>query len=201
MTAAPGVLNGRGPGIATFWVPEGLFIRQMANSSKDPAGSVDEAIVPPGVKTALHVLKCDERYLITEGTGTVDLGRGPQKVGPGDVVLFPAGTPQRIVNDSNELLRFWCVCTPRFLPSDYTHLEDAAVPYAPLVDLAAGTSSGRRLATANLDVILTSGTGCLAFGDTVRDLRPGELAHIPRDTTWELTQLGTEPLVALARST
>ena len=65
-----------------------------------------------------------ERYLIVEGQGAVVLGdTEEQAVGPGDVVVIPAGVPQRIRNPGPRDLVFYCVCTPRFTPECYESLD------------------------------------------------------------------------------
>ena len=51
----------------------------------------------------------------------------PTEVGPGDIVLIPAGTPQRIRNPGDEDLVFYCICTPRFDESDYRRAAPGAL--------------------------------------------------------------------------
>jgi mannose-6-phosphate isomerase-like protein (cupin superfamily) len=66
-----------------------------------------------------------ERYIIIEGTGLVEVGNlPPTKIGPGDVVIIPRMTPQRITNAGDRDLIFLCICTPRFVPADYETLLD-----------------------------------------------------------------------------
>jgi mannose-6-phosphate isomerase-like protein (cupin superfamily) len=67
---------------------------------------------------------CDERYVNLAGSGLVDVGEMAQeRVEQGDVVVIPAGTPQRINNDGEVALIFYCICTPRFRPELYQSLE------------------------------------------------------------------------------
>ena len=47
----------------------------------------------------------------------------PTLVGPGDVVVIPAGVPQQITNVGDADLVFYCVCTPRFRPDGYESLD------------------------------------------------------------------------------
>jgi mannose-6-phosphate isomerase-like protein (cupin superfamily) len=77
------------------------------------------------VTTALHRLKgVDECYLISEGTGNVEVGNlSPRPVKPEDVVVIPAGTPQQISNTGKTDLVFYCICTPRFTHECYEDLE------------------------------------------------------------------------------
>jgi mannose-6-phosphate isomerase-like protein (cupin superfamily) len=79
-----------------------------------------------GVPTKLHRLNgVTERYVILEGQGRVEVGKlAPEAVGPGDVVVIPPGTPQRITNAGGADLVFLAICTPRFTPAVYESLED-----------------------------------------------------------------------------
>ncbi len=164
----------------SFWIPEGLFITPMANDSEDSACSVDEASVPPGVTTALHKLAVDERYLVTDGTGIVELDGQERHVQPYDVVLWPAGTPQRITNCGNELLRFWCICSPRFLPEDYAHIEDAIVPYEQIPEVASGWQSESFLNAEDERYIVIKGSGKLKVSnEKPRQIAAGDFLNIP----------------------
>ena len=108
-----------------FFTPERCFISETWNSSKDEILSIARAIVKPGVMTALHYLVgVNERYLIASGKGIVEAGDlPPTEVGTGDVVIIPAGSPQRITNTGETDLIFYCICTPRFSPDCYRDLE------------------------------------------------------------------------------
>ncbi len=108
---------------AEFFTEEGCFITELHNSADDPAVSVARARVEPGVRTALHTLTMDERYLIEQGAGLASIGDRSLPVAPGDVVHIPAGTPQRIENTGTTDLVFLCVCTPRFEQGGYRTLE------------------------------------------------------------------------------
>lgn len=104
-----------------FFTEEGCFILEMWNSPEDGEVSIARARVSPGVTTVFHRLKGSvERYVIMEGTGLVEVGDlPPTEVGPGDVVIIPRSTPQRITNTGGKDLLFLCICTPRFVPEEY----------------------------------------------------------------------------------
>jgi mannose-6-phosphate isomerase-like protein (cupin superfamily) len=108
-----------------FLTPEGCYIAETSNSSKDESVSIARARVEPGITTRLHSVDgTEERYLIVEGRGRVQVGNcQPTEVGPGDVVLVPAGVGQRIANVGDVDLVFYCICTPRFRQSNYRPLE------------------------------------------------------------------------------
>jgi mannose-6-phosphate isomerase-like protein (cupin superfamily) len=94
------------------------------NDESDPAVSIARARVAPGVTTELHALDVNERYVILSGRGRAEIGDlEPADVGPGDIVVIPAGATQRIANTGPEELVFYCVCTPRFVPEAYRALE------------------------------------------------------------------------------
>jgi mannose-6-phosphate isomerase-like protein (cupin superfamily) len=109
-----------------FFTDEGCFILEMWNTPEDGEASIARARVSPGVTTVRHRLKGTvERYVILEGTGYVEVGTlPPTKIGPGDVVIIPRSTPQRITNTGDRDLIFLCICTPRFVPEEYETMAD-----------------------------------------------------------------------------
>jgi len=110
-----------------FSTPERCFIFESLNASNDHL-SVARARVEPGVITRWHCVDGTvERYIVGEGTGRVEVGDlPPTEVGPGDVVLIPAGVRQRITNIGQTELIFYCVCTPPFEQKNYCDLEERA---------------------------------------------------------------------------
>jgi len=121
---------------AEYWFPEGCFISEWANTPDDPACSLARARVLPGHTTRWHWLTgTTERYAILSGQGRMELGHPgttppiatatAREIMAGDVVLIPAGTPQRITNTGTDDLVFLAVCTPRFTPACY-HAEGDA---------------------------------------------------------------------------
>lgn len=103
---------------------ERCHIFESWNDASDPGLSIARARVEPGVVTALHTLDVDERYFVLSGRGRVEVeGLAPTDVGPGDVVVIPAGRTQRIRNLGETDLLFLCLCTPRFAPEHYRDRE------------------------------------------------------------------------------
>ncbi|MDX6535092.1 MAG: hypothetical protein QOF68_2836 [Gaiellales bacterium] len=105
---------------------ERCFITEWLNMAEDPQLSIARARVEPGVTTEWHRLRAAaERYVILEGTGTVEVGGlTPEVVSPGDVVVIPPGVRQRMTNSGSQPLVFLAICTPRFIPEDYEIAED-----------------------------------------------------------------------------
>lgn len=108
-----------------YWFEEGCYIQEIGNSPDDPDVSIARARVRPGECTCWHRLDgISERYLVTAGRGTVEIGElAPESVGPGDLVVIPPGFRQRIRNDGDQDLVFYAICSPRFDPSCYRTLE------------------------------------------------------------------------------
>ncbi|MGD8234852.1 MAG: cupin domain-containing protein [Chromatiales bacterium] len=107
-------------------IREGCYISELSNSDADPGLSIAQARVPPGTTTEWHYLSgTDERYLILEGEGIVEIeGLQPTMVRHGDVVLIPAGSRQRIKNSSSRTdLLFLALCTPAFRHENYCIAE------------------------------------------------------------------------------
>jgi mannose-6-phosphate isomerase-like protein (cupin superfamily) len=111
--------------VEEYFTGERCYIRELIGGDRDPGLSFALARVEPGVTTALHSLAgTSERYVIISGRGLMEVGTLlPTAVGPGDLVLIPPGTPQRITNDGSEDLVFCCVCAPEFTPRAYVDLE------------------------------------------------------------------------------
>jgi mannose-6-phosphate isomerase-like protein (cupin superfamily) len=108
---------------------ERCAITELLNDPVCPEVSLALARVAPGVTTRLHAVEgTAERYVVLAGSGVVEVGGESAAVGPGDRVLIPAGTPQRIANTGASDLVFHCICTPRFLPGAYVDLGDPEPP-------------------------------------------------------------------------
>lgn len=108
-----------------YYFREGCHIQEWSNSDADPELSIARARVAPGETTRWHCLADTvERYVILAGRGRVEVGDAPpESVSPGDVVIIPAGSRQRIGNSGVEDLVFLALCTPRFRGHNYRDLE------------------------------------------------------------------------------
>jgi mannose-6-phosphate isomerase-like protein (cupin superfamily) len=113
-------------GTKEFYTPERCYIIELSNTPEDPDVSIARARVEPGVTTQWHrVIGTTERYVILEGKGCVEVETlPPQDVGPGDVVVIPPSSRQRISNTGGEDLIFLAICSPRFRAEAYESLDD-----------------------------------------------------------------------------
>lgn len=111
---------------AEFATRERCHVTELVNDARAPELSLARCRVEPGVTTELHALSVDEVYVITKGSGAMEVGGGePFAVVPGNAVRIPAGVAQRIRNTGDTDLVFECVCTPRFTPAAYRPLDAA----------------------------------------------------------------------------
>lgn len=108
-----------------YYTDENCHILELSNRADDPAVSIARARVAPGETTRWHRLTgIEERYVILEGRGRVEVGdRAAEDVVAADVVHIPAGHRQRIRNTGVTDLVFLAICTPRFVRSAYEGLE------------------------------------------------------------------------------
>ncbi len=110
-----------------YLTPERCFIYENWGyvSAGDAKVSIARARVEPGVTTKAHHLEgIQEIYLITNGTGKVQIGdQEAAEVTEGDVVVIPPGVSQRITNIGEIDLLFYCICTPAFTESCYRNEE------------------------------------------------------------------------------
>lgn len=111
--------------VTEFYTPERCFISELWNQPDDESMSIAIARVKPGIRTRLHYLDgINERYLIIEGRGRVEIEDSPiTEVNPGDLVVIPKGKTQRIENIGKIDLKFYCICNPRFNNNCYHDSE------------------------------------------------------------------------------
>ena len=114
--------------IAAYITKDGSEIRELMHPSThgNCNQSLAEATVLPGTRTELHRHAISEElYFILTGSGIMTLGDDCFKVGAGDTVLIPPGTPHRIEATGTEALRILCCCSPAYAHEDTELLSDA----------------------------------------------------------------------------
>lgn len=90
--------------------------------------SLAEATVPAGGKTFLHRHGTSEEiYYIVEGRGIMTLDSEEFEVGRGDTICISPGTPHRIQNTGEELLKIICCCSPAYSHDDTELMERAYI--------------------------------------------------------------------------
>ena len=113
---------------APFITKDGSEIRSILDRTNSAVRnqSLAEALLPPGAATEPHLHPLTEEiYYVLRGIGQMTLGMERQRVGPGDGVLIPPGTPHTIENVGEEPLVFLCCCAPPYSHDD-TVLEPRA---------------------------------------------------------------------------
>lgn len=112
--------------VPAFLTKDGSEIRELLayRNSCIRKQTLAEARLPPGCSTLKHHhLKSEEIYYILEGEALMHLGEETTRVGPGDAIAIPPGTPHQITNRGASVLRFLCCCAPGYEHED-TVLED-----------------------------------------------------------------------------
>ncbi|MDP1612735.1 MAG: cupin domain-containing protein [Sulfuritalea sp.] len=114
--------------IPAYLTKDGSEIRELMHPAVhgNRQQSLAEATVAPGTRTHLHRhALSEELYHVTSGSGLMTLGAARFKVGAGDTVLIPPGTPHCIEATGAEALRILCCCSPPYAHEDTELLEEA----------------------------------------------------------------------------
>ena len=117
-----GTVHGQPP--EAYWFEEGCWISEWWNRDADDAVSIAQARVPHGGTTRLHALQgIVERYVILEGQGTAEVDGETFQLRPGDTLMIPPQSAQRIRNEGDTDLVFLAICTPPFRLDAYADLD------------------------------------------------------------------------------
>jgi len=112
--------------IAAYLTKDGSEIRELMHPAVhgNRLQSLAEASIAPGRRTQLHRhALSEELYHVTAGSGLMTLGDSRFKVGAGDTVLIPPGTPHCIEAGGAAALRILCCCSPPYAHEDTELLE------------------------------------------------------------------------------
>ncbi len=118
----------RYPDVPAYVTRDGSTIRELMHPALhgNRLQSLAEATVDAGSRTQLHRhALTEELYHVTAGSGIMTLGDSLLKVGVGDTVLIPTGTPHRIEATGTEPLRILCCCSPPYSHEDTELLAGA----------------------------------------------------------------------------
>lgn len=103
-------------GVEAFTTKDGSTIRELHHTG---AQSLAEATLAPGQSTRRHYHRASEEiYLITHGSGVMDLDGDVRTVSAGDAILIPPGAWHTIENDGGDDLRLMCCCAPPYSHED-----------------------------------------------------------------------------------
>ena len=103
-----------------FVTKDGSTIRELHHTALQ---SLAEATLEPGQATERHHHRATEEiYLVTKGSGELDVDGERRRVRRGDAVLIPPGAWHTLENDGTSELRFLCCCSPPYSHGD-TYFE------------------------------------------------------------------------------
>jgi mannose-6-phosphate isomerase-like protein (cupin superfamily) len=99
-----------------FVTKDGSTIRELHRTD---AQSLAEATLEPGQATERHYHRiAEEIYLVTKGSGDLEIDGERSRVAPGDAVLIPPGAWHTLENDGTSELTILCTCVPPYSHDD-----------------------------------------------------------------------------------
>ena len=99
-----------------FVTKDGSTIRELHHTDLQ---SLAEATLEPGQATERHYHRAaEEIYLVTKGSGDLEIDGERRRVVPGDAVLIAPGAWHSLENDGTSELTILCVCVPPYSHDD-----------------------------------------------------------------------------------
>jgi mannose-6-phosphate isomerase-like protein (cupin superfamily) len=99
-----------------FTTKDGSTIRELHHT---PAQSLAEAALEPSQATERHYHgRSEEIYLVTKGSGSLEVDGETRRVRPGDAILIPPGSWHTLENDGTSDLTILCMCSPPYSDED-----------------------------------------------------------------------------------
>jgi mannose-6-phosphate isomerase-like protein (cupin superfamily) len=99
-----------------FATKDGSTIRELHHTS---AQSLAEATLEPSQATERHYHgRTEEIYLVTKGSGTLEVDGETRRVRPGDAILISPGAWHTLENDGTSELTILCMCSPPYSDED-----------------------------------------------------------------------------------
>ena len=99
-----------------FVTKDGSTIRELHHTALQ---SLAEATLEPGQATERHHHRATEEiYLVTKGSGELDVDGERRRVRRGDAVLIPPGAWHALENDGTSELTILCMCAPPYSHDD-----------------------------------------------------------------------------------
>jgi mannose-6-phosphate isomerase-like protein (cupin superfamily) len=106
--------------VEPYVTKDGSTIRELHRTALQ---SLAEAILEPGQATERHYHGTSEEiYVVTKGSGSLEIDGETRRVARGDAVLIPAGAWHTFENNGTSELVFLCICSPPYSHDD-THME------------------------------------------------------------------------------
>jgi mannose-6-phosphate isomerase-like protein (cupin superfamily) len=102
--------------VVPFTTKDGSTIRELHRTHVQ---SLAEAALEPGQATQRHYHEqSEEIYLVTKGSGELEVDGEIRTVRPGDAVLIPSGAWHTLANDGTSELLILCMCSPPYSHDD-----------------------------------------------------------------------------------
>jgi mannose-6-phosphate isomerase-like protein (cupin superfamily) len=103
-----------------FVTKDGSTIRELHHTEQQ---SLAEATLEPDQATQRHYHeRSEEIYVVTKGSGSLDVDGETRRVRPGDAILIPPGAWHTLENDGTSELTILCMCAPPYSHED-TYFE------------------------------------------------------------------------------
>jgi mannose-6-phosphate isomerase-like protein (cupin superfamily) len=99
-----------------FVTKDGSTVRELHHTELQ---SLAEATLEPGQATERHHHRAaEEIYLVTKGSGELEVDGERRRVRPGDAILIPPGAWHTLENDGTSELTILCMCSPPYSHED-----------------------------------------------------------------------------------
>jgi mannose-6-phosphate isomerase-like protein (cupin superfamily) len=102
--------------VEAFVTKDGSTIRELHHTA---AQSLAEATLEPGQSTIRHHHRASEEiYVVTKGSGSLEVDGETRRVSRGDAILIPPGAWHTLENDGTSELTILCCCAPPYADED-----------------------------------------------------------------------------------
>jgi mannose-6-phosphate isomerase-like protein (cupin superfamily) len=99
-----------------FTTKDGSTIRELHHTA---AQSLAEATLEPAQATERHChRRTEEIYLVTKGSGELEVDGETLRLRPGDAILIPPGAWHTLENNGTSELTILCMCSPPYTDGD-----------------------------------------------------------------------------------
>ena len=102
--------------VEAFVTKDGSTIRELHHTA---AQSLAEATLEPGQSTIRHHHRASEEiYVVTKGSGSLEVDGETRRVSRGDAILILPGAWHTLENDGTSELTILCMCSPPYSDED-----------------------------------------------------------------------------------